>query len=317
MDFYANHALRVNTKRTYSTHHRTFRRICSSIGVDPDLPLTERHLCAIVIIYAHTHRITTLPGFTAAIQNYAVSLSHPNLPRHRLYDRVRAGLNNMYGHQNFSQPRQGITINELCDFRTRLNLSLFADARDWCACLFAFYGLLRINEYCGGSLCVKHVTLHAWGISLIVPFSKTSLIPAVVDIIRRDDQLCPVAACNAYTALVNARYRAADHPFFLSSASSTLPMLDSQFIQRVRTLVRVALHRDPQQYAGHSFRRGGTTALLQAGVPEATIATHGRWKSLAYRSYLDVQHNLHMRLAATAQLSLHSRRAPLPGLVTV
>lgn len=94
-------------------------------------------------------------------------------------------------------------------------------------------------------------------------------------------------------------------------------MLDSQFIARIRTLVRVALRRDPQQFAGHSFRRGGTTALLQAGVPEATIATHGRWKSLAYRSYIDVQHNLRMRLAATAQLSLHSRLAPLPGLVTV
>ena len=43
-------------------------------------------------------------------------------------------------------------------------------------------------------------------------------------------------------------------------------------------------------------------------VPESTIASHGRWKSLAYRSYFDVQFNLQLRLAATAQLSLYDSR---------
>ena len=39
-----------------------------------------------------------------------------------------------------------------------------------------------------------------------------------------------------------------------------------------------------------------------AGVPESTIAAHGRWKSLAYRTYFDVQHSLELRLSATAPL---------------
>ena len=75
-----------------------------------------------------------------------------------------------------------------------------------------------------------------------------------------------------------------------------------------KCLTALALRQDPTDYSGHSFRRGGTTALLLAGVPEATIAAHGRWKSLAYRGYFDVQHSVRLRLAATAQLSLHSRR---------
>ena len=48
--------------------------------------------------------------------------------------------------------------------------------------------------------------------------------------------------------------------------------------------------------------------MQMAGVPESTIASHGRWKSLAYRSYFDVQFNLQLRLAATAQLSLYDSR---------
>ena len=40
------------------------------------------------------------------------------------------------------------------------------------------------------------------------------------------------------------------------------------------------------------------------GVPESTIAAHRRWKSLAYRTYFDVQHSLELRLAATAPLRI-------------
>ena len=36
----------------------------------------------------------------------------------------------------------------------------------------------------------------------------------------------------------------------------------------------------------HSLRRGGTTALALAGVPEAMIQAHGRWSSLEYRKYI-------------------------------
>ena len=145
-----------------------------------------------MIIYSHRHRITTLPGFLSAVQNYAVSLSHPNLPRHRLFDRVRAGLDNYFGNTNFSVPRHAITLSHLCDIRSQLKFTSFRDARLWCACLIAFFALLRINEYCNRGLLVQHVTLHRWGLSITVPYSKTSLVPTTVDIIRRDDQLCPL-----------------------------------------------------------------------------------------------------------------------------
>jgi len=248
----------------------------------------------------------------SAIRNYALTLGHPPLPRSHTYNQVRAGLNNWYGDTNFSQPRQGITIDDLCQLRSHLDLDSFADARDWCAYLFAFYGLLRIKEYTCGGLSVCHISLHTWGISLTVPFSKTSLIPTKVEIIRRDDQLCPVHAYLAYVALLSGP-RLPHHPFFLRHAHSTAALSDTVFTRRLRRLVQQALHGDPDAYAGHSFRRGGTSALLQAGVPEATIASHGRWKSLAYRGYFDVQHSLRLRLAATAQLCLSSHRASKSG----
>jgi hypothetical protein len=308
VDRFAGYSLRLNTRLAYESRQRTFHAICARMHIDSTAPLTELQLCGVCIVYAHQHRITSLPGFVSAIAHYAMRMGFPDLPRGRTFDRVKAGLLNWFGDTNFSEPARGFTVDDLRAIRSQLDLTVFADARDWCAALFAFFGLLRIKEYTCSGLLREHVSVHPWGISLAVPFSKTALIPTAVAIIRRDDELCPVTAHRAYTRLVPARLRRVDVPYFLHNSSTATPLTDITFIRHVRRWVRDHLSRTPADYSGHSFRRGGTTALQMAGVPESTIASHGRWKSLAYRSYFDVQFNLQLRLAATAQLSLYDSR---------
>ena len=276
--------------------------------INPSVPLTELQLCGVCILYVQHHRVTGLAGFNSAIAHYAMCMGHPDLPRGRIFERVRAGILNWYGHDNVARPARGFTLQDLHAIRPHLDLRVFADARDWCAALFAFFGLLRIKEYsCSGQLR-EHVSVHPWDISLAIPFSKTALIPTAVAIIRRDDGLYPVAAHCAYSPPLPARLRHAAMPYFLHDASTSAPLTDLTFIRHVRRWVRDFLHTPPTEYSGHSFRRGGTMALQMAGVPESTIASHGRWKSLAYRSYFHVQFNLQLRLAATAQLSLYDIR---------
>jgi hypothetical protein len=80
-------------------------------------------------------------------------------------------------------------------------------------------------------------------------------------------------------------------------------MSDMEFITIVRRLMqRASPGCDPTQYAGHSFRRGGTSALKLAGVADSIIQLHGRWRSDAYRAYIDVDHNIALRLLATQAL---------------
>jgi hypothetical protein len=256
----------------------------------------------------------------SAVNHYALSLGHPPLPRGHLFDRVRIGLANWYGDTNFPESVKSISLDMLWALRVHVDLASFADARDWCASLLAFFGLLRIKEYTCAGLLAQDVAVEPWGVSLSLPFSKTSLIPTVISIIRRDDALCPVAASRAYLRLVPAQFKSPGQPFFLATPSSASPLSDLTFIRNVRRWIRAVFQDDPLLYSGHSFRRGGTTALQIAGVPESTIAKHGRWKSLAYRGYFDVQHDLHLRLTATAQLRLHGSPAapavelPLPRL---
>ena len=43
-----------------------------------------------------------------------------------------------------------------------------------------------------------------------------------------------------------------------------------------------------EDYAGFSLRRGGALSMALAGVPDRVIRAVGRWKSYAYRIYIDL-----------------------------
>ena len=71
----------------------------------------------------------------------AVVLSKSEDPTFRRAWIRRIRLINWHGHENFAQPTRGFTLQDLHTIRSHLDLRVFADARDWCAALFAFFGL--------------------------------------------------------------------------------------------------------------------------------------------------------------------------------
>ena len=129
-----------------------------------------------------------------------------------------------------------------------------------------------------------------------------------MDIVSRTDILCPARATAEYLSFFRRfpglPQRPAD-PFFITRLPTGFtPLSPADFITRVRKVIQGVLPgRHPKAYAGHSFRRGGTTALKLAGVSDSIIQLHGRWKSDAYRRYIDSDNNLNTRLLATAALT--------------
>jgi len=314
VQFFADLSLRRNTKRTYSAHQRLFVQLCTGLRIDPRQPLSEQQLCLVIAAYTRDHKVTTVGGFVSALVNLAQSLGHPELPRSALYDRFRTGLDNYHADTNVSNPKHSITLSDLCAFYPHMQVSTFAGARDWCACLFAFFGLLRVNEYANGAPQTQHVQLQEWGVRLTIPFSKTSLVPTQVELVRRDDQLCPAQAWERYHALMplSGLSLPGDAVFITVSNNTIAPLTDREFITRIRAVIVLAFNgtRDAADFAGHSFRRGGASAMQLAGVPDSVIQTHGRWQSDAYRVYFDVQHSSDMRRLAT---SILRDRPPAPS----
>jgi hypothetical protein len=263
----------------------------------------------VVAAYSNQHKHTTVAGFVSAIAFFAEKQGHGQLPRGHLFERVRNGISNYFGDSE-SNPKAAFTLDDLCSIYSHIDHTSFAGIRDWCACALAFFGLLRINEYMNGGLQYQHVQIHSRGISLTIPFSKTSLAPTQVDVSSRDDELCPVKAFSAYSALLHsiAGHLSHSSPLFVSQLSSGIaPMTDAEFLCRIRQVITVALPgKDPMTYAGHSFRRGGATTMKLAGVSDSIIQQHGRWRSDAYRTYFDKQYNMDIRLLATKGIPVRS-----------
>ena len=299
--------LRPNTRKLYTTHQTTLSTICQQLCIDNNRPLSEPDLCAIVASFARCHKRTTVDGFVSAIANRAHTLGHGPLPRREAYRRLARGIQNFHADQ-VAQPKRAITLADLRAIHSLIDHTTFEGARNWCACLLAFFGLLRINEYANGGLKHRHVQLTTTGVAVTVPYSKTSLQPTRVDLAARADLLCPSQALSAYLAFF-ARFPALPQrpgsSLFITRRSHTdyYDMTDTEFIAVVRDLLQRAYPLfDAAQYAGHSFRRGGTSALKQWGAADSTIQQHGRWKSDVYRHYIDVDHNLAVRLQATQSI---------------
>ena len=277
-------------------------------AIDYGQPLSEADLCFVMAVYANSHKITSLPTFLSALNRYHRQLFQAEIPRTALYQQTRVGIENYYGNTAASAAKTALTLDDLCEFARHLDTRYFEHARDWCACLLAFFGLLRINEYMNSGLRRGHVQPTSYGLDITVVRSKTSNIPVVISLASRNDQLCPARALSHYLGFfpLLALPCRPDDPLFVSrlrNQAVTTATTDAEFIARLRELITAAFpERDASRYAGHSFRRGGASALQLAGVPAAVIQKHGRWTSDAFRVYLDAASNPALRLIATRAL---------------
>jgi site-specific recombinase XerC len=308
IDFFRGFMLASNTVASYRTQFNNLIQICDRYGIDLSRPLDEHDLSFVTAAYAEGHKFTTVAHFLSAVAFYTRQLFNQELPRGRLFNETLTGLRKYYGDTNVSTPKAALTLGDLSKFSQVLDTRYFEHARDWCACLLAFFGLLRINEYMGGGLRMRHVRIASYGLDVTIIRSKTSNVPAVISMTSRSDSLCPVRALRSYLAFFPALglpHRPDDALFIsrLQGSSRIEIMSDAEFISRVRAVVGAAFpDRDTARYAGHSFRRGGASALQEAGVPAALIQQHGRWASDAFRRYLDSSISPVMRLLPTRGL---------------
>ena len=149
--------------------------------------------------------------------------------------------------------------------------------------------------------------MHEWGMEIEVPYSKTNLRPVSVRIVSRPDAYCPTRAFRAYRELTHSKLRAPSMPFFRQEADRSSPLSTDSALAAFKLRLSSDLHLPAAEYGWHSWRRGGTTALFLAGVPDSLIAIHGRWLSLTYRRYFDP--SVHFTLP-TSQLLAATRCTP-------
>jgi hypothetical protein len=182
--------------------------------------------------------------------------------------------------------------------RATLDLSKPFDAAVWALATAAFWACRRLGELTVPSAmefdpkfhitrgaAMRIITAHN-GISattLTLPWTKsTRERGALLTLTGRDDELCAQKAL-ANHLQVNADLPP-DAPFFAYRANDSAwahPIKD-HFLRRCHNIWTSA---KLLRVHGHSFRIGGSTELLLAGVPCDVVAALGGWTSLAFLLY--------------------------------
>jgi hypothetical protein len=161
-------------------------------------------------------------------------------------------------------------------------------------CFAAMYvatcGLLRISEFLGQvgkeqerAPRIKHFQFVASPLPhyiLTIYIHKTDQRGRGTEIV-----IAQATAVEAITNLLSCHPRRLDPDAFLFTFQDGVLMSQRYFLSQAK-LILGGTGLDTSRLSGHSFRRGGATALHQSGAQDSMIKTQGRWNSDAFQRYI-------------------------------
>ena len=122
-------------------------------------------------------------------------------------------------------------------------------------------------------------SLSKW--SKVLQFRERTLLIPLVSI--PSHALCPVQALREFFEMCPAP--ASSPAFVIPTAIGLRSLSYSSFTKHLKDLLRLAGF-SPNNYSGHSFRRGGATYASSLGISHELIQLQGDWASTAYLEYL-------------------------------
>jgi hypothetical protein len=159
----------------------------------------------------------------------------------------------------------------------------------WAAMTLAVAGLLRSGEFTAvrgtSSLRMDALRIDKQKSSMLLtlPRDKTSSSPVPIHIAATHTATCPVKAMVQYLAYW--RNIQPDAPLF--EWSNGHPLSQRSLVINMQQMLKAAGVPNAEQYTGHSFRRGGATALANSHTSMHVLKKAGRWTSNAAQLYID------------------------------
>ncbi|KAF7314413.1 hypothetical protein MKEN_00914100 [Mycena kentingensis (nom. inval.)] len=187
----------------------------------------------------------------------------------------------------FKRPLRGpIEFAHLRALRASLSLNLPRDAAIWASALAAFWGCRRLGEILVPSAAKFDPTRNTWP---SVPFTSSGPRPPpppggeciLTQVQGPDADLCPVAAWDNH---VRVNHSPPPHtPLFSFRNGSSWSHLSKPMFLNISMPIFNTAGLD--RVFGHSYRIGGSLALLSAGVAPEIVAKIGGWSSLCFLIY--------------------------------
>ncbi|KAH7904724.1 hypothetical protein BJ138DRAFT_1235422 [Hygrophoropsis aurantiaca] len=237
--------------------------------------------------------------YLAAVQAWHIAQGWPPPLDETGHNRINwslRGLENLQGGRR-KAIRPPVTRAMLVALRSSLNLADPFDACIWAQACCAFFGMMRFGEVSvssrGAFSPSKHLTRKDASFStdllgnrygrLDLPSAKTAKPGEVQSVyLNIQGDLCPLAALNNLAHVVPAL---SDDPLFSwrDKHGNIRPMVKARALGRINSILQAWGWGTT---FGHSFRIGGASFFLAKKVEPEIVRLAGRWKSLAYETYI-------------------------------
>lgn len=294
VSFYQSIAFAPSTNHTYSAHRRSYLSFCNSIGINP-VPASSELLCSYAAHLAARLKFSSIKQYFNIIRilHLEWGLENPCLHDYRLKLTLR-GIRRHLG--DAVSRKEPITPALLRAILTSLNMNKPRDAAIWAACLVMFFGLLRRSNVTppgprafdpSKHLQRQDISFSATGAIVTLRWSKTIQFQERIRRIplpwKKHHPLCPTQAVfNSYRLSAGAD---PGGPAFVFREGGGFTTLTPDHIVTAMRRALTLSGANPQEYAGHSFRRGGATWAYECQVPIETIRQLGDWAS-SYTKYV-------------------------------
>ena len=139
---------------------------------------------------------------------------------------------------------------------------------------------------------------------LTLPASKTDPFRKgmTLTIAASSDIGCPVQAMKRLQT--TDHHRSPASPLFCIGRYQQQAFTCEHVVKRLQDLA-ITAGLEQGAWNGHSFRRGATTWAAEMGIPEGDIQILGKWRSDAYKVYIEYLRNDRISLSKRFQHGLH------------
>jgi integrase len=287
--------LAESTHAQYSIGTRRYEEFARLNGIIP-YPSSESVLCLFVAHLCMPTITTQRPVSSATARIYITGVAHTHscmgltlqtssfrLLKQSLTGAERSGITS-------SRPtRIPITVTDVQSAANHVPRNY-----NGVLCLAAMYvaacGLLRISELLGqvGKAQERAPRIKHFQLVLIpLPHYIFTLYIHKTDQRGRGTEIviAQAAAVEAITNLISCHPRHSNPDAFLFTFQDGILMSQRYFLSQTK-LILGGSGFDISRISGHSFRRGGATALHQSGAQDSMIKTQGRWNSDVFQRYI-------------------------------
>lgn len=279
-----------STLASYAAAVSIFRSFCAHNGYLPDsFPAKESVLCEFAASFAGSGAKSSVQNKLSAIKAWHTIHGAP-WPSHPRVSAVLGGVKNLSPETSRKPRREPVRLHLLEALHDALDLSSPLDSAIWAVASVAFWGQCRLGELLPSSPSKfdaskfpsrASTNFRANRAAIHLPWTKTNKSFGVsIPLPAQFGVSNPATALRNHMA-VNSLHSST--PLFCYSHGGTAKMLHKALFMERCNAVWVSI--GSSRLTGHSFRIGGTTELLLAGVDPDVVKVMGRWSSDAFLRY--------------------------------